>query len=261
MSSPELCFLQMAEELEFHDLVLLGLELCGSYSMKYRHEPIGKSELRFDFEAPKGLALSWFDAALEDGAASDSRLTESGFYPDRQPLTNLAHLERFLERCQGFHGVKKAREALKWVLDNSASPMESKLFLLLCLPRAKGGYGLPLPVLNGRADPKAGRDWRAEKSFYKCDLSWGNGVVVEYESNLWHSGKEELEKDSIRRNDLVYMGNTVICVTAGQVYSKTKMDKVAALLRKKLGLRVNEPQYDFVARQRELRRKLLGVRW
>lgn len=260
MSSPELCFLQMAGELEIVDLMLLGLEFCGSYSMRPRRETIGKSEEGLRFEPGAGRSVSWFDEEREEPGL-DPRLRESGFYSDRQPLVSAAQLKRFVGRCDGFHGIKRAREALRYVLDDAASPMEAKLLILLCLPRAKGGYGLPMPVLNKRYDPRTSKDWRAEKGFYRCDLCWENDVVVEYESDMWHSGKNELEKDSVRRNDLSYMGNTVVCVTAGQLYSRVKMDKVAALLRKKLGIRVNEPRYDYVARQRDLRRALLGVRW
>lgn len=90
-------------------------------------------------------------------------------------------------------------------------------------------------------------------------MSWGR-VVVEYDSREWHSGKDKLEEDAIRRNDLAYMGAFVITVTTGQLYSRLDMDKVVALLRRWLGIKVKEPRYDYVSRQRKLRWSLLRTR-
>ena len=48
----------------------------------------------------------------------------------------------------GIYGARRAARYARYVQDCSASPMETNLFLLLCLPTSEGGYGLPLPELN-----------------------------------------------------------------------------------------------------------------
>lgn len=137
ISSPELCYLQMAEELELPDLVQLGFEFCGSYGMRDQDEPIGKSEEGLDFGRRAGKAVSWLDADYEMAAGREEGAGSAGYLPCA-PLMSVASLERFISRCDGQYGVKKARDALRYVADNAASPMEAKLVTLLCLPRIKG---------------------------------------------------------------------------------------------------------------------------
>ncbi|MDR1359254.1 MAG: hypothetical protein LBJ48_07905, partial [Coriobacteriales bacterium] len=82
VSSPELCFLQMAKDLSLVDLIALGFELCGSYSLP-----------------SKG----------SDG------------FRKREPLTNIASIRHFLEKTKGTHGHRCAVRASKYVIDGAAS--------------------------------------------------------------------------------------------------------------------------------------------
>jgi len=87
MSTPEFCFLQMANRLTLARLIMLGYELCGTYV-----------------------------------------LVDKGPAPRRDaPLTTVAKLRTFIEGTSNARGRKKALRALRYVLDRSASPMESAL--------------------------------------------------------------------------------------------------------------------------------------
>ena len=92
-----------------HDLlpsIELGMELCGTYTK----------------------------------AAYDTRESFSRY--DLPRLTSAQSLEMFLHDNRRIYGVNRAHEALAFVRDKSASPMETALVLLLCLPVSEGGYGL-----------------------------------------------------------------------------------------------------------------------
>ena len=110
VASPELIFLQMASILDLPHLVKLGDELCSSY----RED---------DYDARGFMQVT--------------------------PRTNVARLARYIDKMAGCKGAKAARYALRFVAGNAASPMEVALVMLLCLPKRYGGYGLPLPEMNG----------------------------------------------------------------------------------------------------------------
>lgn len=94
-SCPELCFVQLAQSLPFHELVRAGNVLCG----------------RFYLDAGKGGELG-----------------------RREPLTSKRRIEAFLRANPGIKGVKEARRALPWVTEGAASPPEAFLAMVFGLP-------------------------------------------------------------------------------------------------------------------------------
>jgi len=109
----------------------------------------------------------------------------------------------FSARMEGWIGHTRALRALRFVADNAASPMEAVLVMLLTLPYRLGGYGLPMPELNGIIYPKKRVSQFAGKSFYRGDLLWRDaGVVAEYNSDLEHASQNRIAMDAIRRSDL-----------------------------------------------------------
>lgn len=219
VSSPEFCFAQMARQLGVARLALLGFELCGTYVLAN--------------EAP-------------------------GFRV-RAPLTDVVRLAEFVEGLGSFKGVKHVRAMLSFLVDGAASPMEAVLVTLLCAPCFLGGYGLPLPQLNARVElPGAARSMTGS-AYFSCDVLWPDaGLAVEYDSTLFHTGAERIAADSERRNALAYLGIDVVSVTRDQLMDPVRMDRVARLLGKALGVDV-EPTPWVSRRRDELRRELL--RW
>ena len=206
VSSPELCFFWMASELSLVKLIELGFELCGSYSLP--------------------------------GPVPD----EEGAYK-RPPLTSTKKLAAFVAQMEGAHGVRKATQALRYITDGSASPMETVLVMLLALPYKLGGYGLYMPELNARVTPAKTAKKIASKSHYYCDLFWPDvDVAAEYDSDQFHTGADRIASDSKRRNALATMGVLVVTVTNQQIRNTVELEKVAKQLAAGIGkqLRHNE---------------------
>jgi len=220
VSSPEFCFLQMAGTLSLPRLIELGYELCGSYSL-----PV----------------------------ASDLKLPERGFYK-RLPLTNIKKLTAFITSMSGFKGHKKATRALRYILEGSASPMETKLSMLLTLPYQLGGFGLPKPELNARIVPRKADRRITNKEFYICDLFWPDkGIAVEYNSNQFHTGSTHITDDAKKSNTLTAMGVLVIPVTAQQIFDNYEFERVARVIAKRLGKRLVYKNPGFAAAHDNLR--------
>jgi hypothetical protein len=191
----------MATKLNLINLIQLGFELCGTYSLPAHSEPyVAKTQESLD----KGFVSC-------------------------EALTNVKKLAGLISKLSGIHGHKRAMRALQFVADNSASPMETKLTMFLTLPYRLGGYGLPMPLLNPRI----------EGSSYRCDLFWPKvKLAVEYDSDQFHTGADRIARDSMRRNDLALLGITVVTVTRQQVRNSVRFRETATLLSKHLEKRL-----------------------
>ena len=223
VSSPEFCFLQMANVLPLATLIELGFELCGSYSM-----PVVRN----------------------------SNLHEKGFYK-REPLTNAKKLEAFAVRMAGVKGHQKAMRALSYVIDGSASPMETKLTIILILPYLLGGFGFEKPVLNKRFVPSKINDRSSYKTSYSCDLYWpDHSLALEYDSAFYHSGQTQIYEDSKKRTALKTMGVEVMTVTKQQIFDKKDFEQFARALAKSLGKRLAYKNPNFTKAYIKLREQL-----
>lgn len=220
VSTPEFCFLQMASQLPLVKLIELGFEFCGSYSR----------------------------------ACPDRDATYN-----HQQLTTTTRLLTFVTQMKDVRGHVKAGRALSYVIDNSGSPMETILVMLLTLPYRLGGFGLPKPSLNVKVEPSKSTVKSSDRMYYICDLLWEQKkLAVEYDSEQYHSGAEKIYRDSKRRNLLSVMGYPPIILTKQQLYSMTELEKVVYLLARKLGKQLKHRSSGFAVAHRELRRVLLG---
>ena len=223
LSSPEFCFLQLAGELSQVELIELGYELCGEYSM-----PV----------------------------AGEQNAPEWGFY-NREALTNTKKLSAFIARMPRVKGYKNARNAMKYILNTSASPAETKLSIILTLPYKLGGFGLIPPELNSHIIPSKTARKTSDKSYYSCDLFWPDySLAVEYDSDLFHTGSTRIAEDSKKRNALSLMGVTVITVTRQQLLISSEFEKEARILAGFLGKRLQFKNSEFEATHRKLRDQL-----
>lgn len=185
------------------------------------------------------------------------RQKKSGSVYHCDPLTSVAHLAKYISKLKRVRGMKKAARAIRFVVDNSASPMETNLTMLLCLPCSLGGYGLPKPKLNYRVDITNMVHGRSAKSFYVCDLLWRDAhFCFEYDSILFHAEEACITNDSIKRSDLTALGITVISVRRKQVMCETEMEKLAFLCAKHVGKRIRLDASQFRKKQSELRKIL-----
>lgn len=221
VASPEMALLQSATMMPFPALVKTAVEFCASY-------------------------------AVENGGESSAR----GFI-DCAPLTTTDRIGKFLARAQGEYGTKSLRRALPYMTDGTASPMETALYLLLCMPRSEGGYGLPKPLVNFSIEVDRRRN---DTRLCICDFYWPERkVCVEYDSDAYHSSGDEISNDSSRRNTLMDHGITTVSVTKKHVMNRRETDRVAAHIAKLLGKRTRTLPDDFVQQQLRLRHLLLKM--
>lgn len=219
VSTPELVFAQLSSRLSLTHLIMLGHELCGEYSIDMN--------------------------------------TERGFIT-RPPLVKKASLAKLFSAGCPLGRKNLSLQAIGNVLEGTASPAESQLAALLTCPTRLGGFGFPAPKPNAvvlqdaRSQEVSGKHWRA------CDLLWENERVdVEYDSEAFHSTREQRYQDSVRRNALTSSGFKVISVTPNQLQSLDEMRTVAKVLAQALGKRTRVRIEDYEHRQRMLHRTIL----
>ena len=218
--SPELCFVQMCQMLSFAEALELGMEFCGTYAM--RPDDVGEKAQR--------------DYALMDANA----------------------LSRRLQSWQGFNGLKLARKAAKYLANGSASPMETKLYLLLCLPLQYGGYNLGLPELNPELELTAAETEVLRTTKVKPDMLWRRQkLIVEYDGRQ-HEEERQSKHDALRITILEGKGYTVYRIMRHQLYNPLAFDSFASTIRAFLGVRKRPITAKHQYAREELRSRLLG---
>lgn len=220
VSSPELCFIQLASMLCQHELVKHGYALCGGFA--------------------------------DDPAESTDSQTSSRGLSSRAPITSVSSMRCYIEDNATLYGAQKASQALRWVRDGSASPRESDLAMRMMLPHRLGGYGLDGALLNHRIDLDARSRSRGFSSYYVADLCWPDAkLVIEYDSDL-HLTSEQIAKDASKRRVLESMGYKVITVTKLQLDSITEMDGIAHVAARCIGKRIRPQSASYRDQQRRL---------
>lgn len=206
VSSPEFTFLQMASKLTLNQLIALGCELCGTYVL------------------------------LPQGNTHPSAIDE---FPTRiAPLTNVESLRKFAEKATKAHGRAKALRALRYVVEGSHSPMETMVYMLLCLPPKLGGYGIPKPDMNAKIPLDEEGQAIARRGSCYGDLCWPEALLdVEYHGEV-HVGASQMKSDVGRELGIEHMGWRVITITSAQVLDADRFEvvarEVAACLKKRL---------------------------
>lgn len=215
VSSPEFVFLQLAGELTTAQLAALGCELCGTYILQSRSERL---------------------MAVPDAA------------PRRRfPLTNTTKLEAFLSAAKSARNLAKAHRALQHVVEASRSPMETMMFLLLCLPPRLGGYGMPHPVMNPVIDLDAVARKTAGRRWCEGDACWIESKLdLEY-NGLVHASAQRMRSDAGRVIALEHMGWKVISVTSSQVFDIEQFEVVTDQVASRIGHRIRTGNRGYTA--------------
>lgn len=201
VSTPEACLLQLASSFSIISLIELGCELSGTYALST--------------DAYGGLKR-------------------------REPRTNPSRISQYLEYAHRIKALDRAKLAARHIIAGSASPMETALAMLLCLPGSLGGYGLPKPQMNYPIEIEPANYWR-EARIFRCDLCWPEAkVALEYDSDQFHAESEKLNRDSTRRALLEQHGVHVISVTKKQLYEEMELERLAGILAKHLDKRLSK---------------------
>ena len=216
--SPEYCFLRLASALSLPELAKVGSLLCAAFS---------------------------FD--------------EAGCLMERcDPIVSTNTLHRYIKAAGSMKGVVRARRALQFVAAGAASPPEIDAALLLCLPPMHGGYGCPMPELNGhvRLNPVIARSL----GYADCygDLLWRDAkCIVEYTSEQHHTGYRKQARDEIRRAALEAMGYRVFLLTKPQLHNQVAFEGFARAVLCAIGKRMPRRSLEHQSAQYELRKSLL----
>ena len=229
--SPAFVFMQLATSLDVIDLLRIGMELCGSYSRWHIAPPLAHGIPRRPYDETRAYTY------------------------DLPPALNANRMLPFLDRMMGYRGCSDARIACRWLVNGSASPMETAAYLLLCLPRRLGGYALPKPTLN----PKLTISNPDGTKVRYPDLFWlGPNIDVEYNSDTDHSGEWARYRDSKREVELTVADVRVLPLTRPQLMDVDDFDSFAQGLRRMLGIRSRPQTAEWKAKRAELRQRLLG---
>ncbi len=169
-------FMLKARSLGFEELLLLGMELCGTYAHDSYLAPGGRCEF-----------------LVEPALGSDE-------------------LRGYLASASGITGVNPARAAASWVLDNSYSPQETVLALEQYLKPMRGGRGYPKPQLNPEIEVPCELRHLTARDTFKPDIYWEGMLDLEYDS-AYHNDPSQVERDKARASDVQALGIPVIQAT------------------------------------------------
>lgn len=224
ISSPEFTFLQMASKLPLEQLIALGCELCGQYVL------------------------------LPENVTHPSSIDEM---PKRlYPLTNTDRIAALIATVGKAKGKDKAIRALKYVVEGSRSPMETMVYMLLCLPVMLGGYGLPKPELNATIPLDDEAKVIARRRHCEGDLCWPDDCLdIEYHGEV-HVGAVQMKSDVGRELGIEHMGWRVITITSPQVFDPEQFDVVAKEAAKRIRKRLRKPTGNAAIQQNALRYEL-----
>lgn len=199
VSSPGLTFLQMASTASLWQLIEIGNYLCSTFSI-----------------------------------SSEGR----GYTGEREPLVSTRLLGEFLDSLPpNTYGANKAREALEYVVELTASPKESQLAMHYRMSPELGGRG-PINISANQAIRIDEHGQRLLDSGHLVgDLFLPDfGCDLEFDSIEFHTGRFRLDHTQARRNVLETMGIKTVSATEGQINRIEKLDDFTWLLEERLGI-------------------------
>lgn len=232
--SPEFCFLQVCGSMRsvvgtsierWQYLILLvelGCELCGRYS-----KAVGKR----------------------------------GFKNRSVSLCTTAGMWVFLGRMSFERGARSAHEALRWVLDGLRSPMETVLYIMLCVPQQWGGLAFARPYANYEL-PVPEHLWgKTGKRTIIPDLFWPEAnLAIEYDSDDEHTGRDH--EDQERQELAQDMGLKVITFRNSDMANLSRFNAKARSVAAYLGRELPSLDTTFLKTQKTLRDMLMyHERW
>lgn len=132
IASPEWCLAGIMSRLDYIQAISLADEFCGTY--------------------------------MRDSSAT-------GGFNRTVPLTTSARIKAYFNRYSSRHRSRFSY-IVDHVVDNSNSPQETALEMMLCLPRRQSGYALPKPVMNKRIELTAAARAVAKRRYLVPDLYW-----------------------------------------------------------------------------------------
>ena len=193
-------------------------------------------------------------------------LAADGSLFEHDAITTVDDIARYLEEVPGLKGVKTCRRALRYIRNGSASPRETDLYMMLCLPPGLGGFGLGGALLNHTLPIAERLRGKTGMSAITPDLYWKRGsLALEYESDEHHIDipvitpqmRARHTMDSIRRRTYEALQLKVITVTNGEFISYVEMERIARMVAKVTGRHGIRTDREILMRRTQLHNWLL----
>lgn len=202
ITSPELTFLLAAKTMSIAELAVLACDLAGIYYLKESAE-FGQEQ--------------------------------------RTPITSVEKIAEYLQNVQRIEGLKKARIAIKYAMNRSNSPVESKLAVAGSLRYYYGGYSISKPTLNYEVELSEEGKTFLKRNSCCCDMVWPDlKVVVEYDSDLAHLLPRRVRYDKRRTTALQLSGYTVITITRDHFTNENTIEELFLLITKTVEGSINK---------------------
>lgn len=198
---PELLLIQMASKLSIENLSLMLMEFAGTYTI-----------------TPETQQATNVNSKLISFNQS----------------TN--YLNKYCNLNKNGHGLHKIAKAITFCAENSASPMESRLYIKLCGPRSLGFYGCKNLKMNAPINVSNKSALIAGQKTIVPDISCiKKKVAIEYDSSQFHENVIRDQKDKRRRDALVNEGWKVHTIIPQQLKNPYTFDVIARNILKDLG--------------------------
>ena len=150
-----------------------------------------------------------------------------------------------------------ATKAIEEIVPNSASPLETAIEMLQCLPYRHGGYGLPTPIMNCKIPLSNEASSVARRSYVKADICWPDKKIdLEFHGEHDHSGTQALHSDRARTNALTFMDYRVIEITSQEVFNLGVFESITLEIASLLDKRVAKEYHGALQQRVALRKEL-----
>lgn len=202
----------MAQYLSIEKLLLLGFELCGTYSINNE--------------------------------------SESGFENNVKPWSSAEKINKYINQLRNcnarFYGINKSELAAKYILDNSASPQESRAGIILGASRKLGAFGIKNLVMNSPVVLSKPASEICGQSRVFPDLSIPEyKIAIEYDSDAYHDNINQNRHDKKRIDALQHDGWQVFTFVADQLYNVNALKHMAKDILKANGQSTRIRTADF----------------
>lgn len=256
VTSPAATLLTMAGHVRRTDLLMAAYEMLGTFTV---FKPCERTRRILDEAIDQGFVRQgegWNRVSNVDGMGTDLW--------KRPPLLTVGELEAFCRQTEGFHGIKDLRWIAEHVTGETASPFEAQASMLLGLPRALGGEGLPLRNNQRiRLSPAAQRIYPRMNCYADILIEGrgGNaGTVIECQGRSVHASEAASISDSDRATALASMNYEVILLTYDQITAPASFDVVLDIVARKTGILRRPKTVRQKTAEQELRRNIF-VDW
>ena len=277
ITSPQATLAHLARMTSWQQLALFMLEACGLFAIfkgtlrsrivletvkpyyEFGGQLFRSTHAVAEFCDEKGLPLykaSPFSPAKLWTPSLDrfGRLTDLW---KRPPLCAVNDIEEVIKRMNSISGAATARKALGQIAQGSGSPLEARLFLLLCASASCGGEHWERPCLNRGILFTDEAKRLSGQSHCACDFLWPDKhVAIETKGKAFHADKDGFEIDNGRRSALESMGYTVFDVIYRQIADCDQFETLLNTFSKRLGFSLRKRTSAFLKQRERLYKEL-----